>query len=194
MQSQNWHAVAWLWQDTCHLPTWSRDSAPLPSKSHRHLPKGCTPRRQSWCLLLSGSGLWNFKPPTLDFIGSYWRPAAQATFPPKMGNLLFPSKFPVLVLDEKMYCFPLWPLCLQSLQLAHSFFKETLKFFSGFSASQAPGLKGHCLVKSGVWQPAAGPLSLTQVASDTPMCSPRHWKKCAGPEGEASWPLEHSSL
>lgn len=87
---------------------------PLPSKSHRHLPKGCTPRRQSWCLLFSGSGLWNFKPPTLDFIGSYWRPAAQATFPPKMGNLLFPPKFPVLVLDGKMYFFPLWPLCICS--------------------------------------------------------------------------------
>ena len=162
MQSQNWHAVAWLWQDTCHLPTWSRDSAPLPSKSHRHLPKGCTPRRQSWCLLLSGSGLWNFKPPTLDFIGSYWRPAAQATFPPKMGNLLFPSKFPVLVLDEKMYCFPLWPLCLQSLQLAHSFFKETLKlflWFLSFSGSWSEGSLS-CEVRSVAtsgWAPQPDP-------------------------------------
>ena len=92
-------------QDTCYLPTWSRDSALLPSKSHRHLPKGCTPSGQSWCPLFSGNGLWNFKPPTLDFIGPYWRPAAQATFSPKMRDLLFPPKFPVLVLDGRMYFF-----------------------------------------------------------------------------------------
>lgn len=145
----------------------------------------------AWCLPWPRDGHWNVpsKLPTCDFtdLTEIQQPLPSPLL--SQETCSFSLRFPTLLRDGKNSSFSLAATFAFTPIRAFSSLKKRPSCFSGSSASQAPGLKDHCLDKSeaGVGSLFTGLLRLGQVP--VPVCTGCPTRSTHKAESEMLWAL-----